>query len=406
MAHGGHTRGGYPDHPMKLLHPGPRWALTALFLLPLGCKEHPLAITTAASLSPVAAPLARTAGAAGCTYSNDRQFCDCLGLTCGGDTVADAAGGLHTVYCGTCDASQVCVAKPSPAGGAAGACSAITGLTAPQKKIAEQLTSLWENDTAKVAYDYAEDIKDGRGYTSGRAGFCTGTGDAIVVLACYAAAKPGNRMEKYLPVLATLEEKFVRSNGKANQGSTAGLDGWASDWSAAASDTAFTGCQDAVVDAVYYGTAMQHAARKGFTTALTKAAFYDAQINMGDDNPTYGMKAMITAADKATGPIGNPPSLEEERRWLGNFLQVRARIMFNDEPTWRSNMYRLATYEKLRRTGNLSLDGCIKTGVSAAAMWPGTGYPKDAGPRASLGICGQTVAKATRRARRAKLASP
>ncbi|HXU80743.1 MAG TPA: chitosanase, partial [Polyangia bacterium] len=288
----------------------------------LGCQVGP---KSAPAAPPAAAPTP-AAATAGCAFQDDKQFCGCLGLSCGGDTIADRDGRYHTVYCGTCDASRVCVGKPSVAGGAAGVCSAISGLTAAQKKVAEQLTSLWENDTTNLAYGYSENIDDGRGFTSGRAGFCTGTGDAIVVLACYQAAKPGNRLQKYLPALATLEDAFIKTAGKENQGATKGLEGWVADWTASGSDPAFQGCQDAVVDAVYYGSAMQHAARKGFTTALTKAAFYDAQINMGDDNPVYGMKAMIARADQLAGPLSAPPTREDETRWLGAFLKVRAQV--------------------------------------------------------------------------------
>jgi chitosanase len=328
-----------------------------------------------------------------CVFEDSQQFCACLGRSCGGDTIADKSGVYHTVYCGTCADSDVCVGQPSAGGGALGACSGIAGLAPAQKKVAEQLTSLWENDTTTLAYGYAEDIKDGRGFTSGRAGFCSGTGDAIVVLTCYAQARPGNRLQKYLPVLSKLEEAFVRSGGKENQDATDGLDGWIAEWAAAAADPAFRTCQDAVVDAVYYGIAMQHAAERGFTTALTKAAIYDAQINMGDDNPTYGVKALITRADQATGAMARPPTREEESRWLGNFLRIRAQIMYDDAATWRSNMYRVANYEKLRRTGNLELGGCMKTGASAASLWPGQHFTKELGPSASVGVCPQKLVR-------------
>jgi hypothetical protein len=360
----------------------------APLLLALACgspRAQPAASPPTVALRP-AAP-------AGCAFENAKQFCACLGHTCGGDTLVDRDGVHHTVYCGTCDAAEVCLGKPSPAGGAVGACSAITGLTTAQKKVAEQLTSLWENDTPTLAYDYAEDIKDGRGFTSGRAGFCTGTGDAIVVLACYAQARPGNRLQKYLPVLEQLEQKFVASGGKANQDSTAGLEGWVADWSAAASDPAFRQCQDAVVDAVYYGTAMRHAAEKGFATALAKAAIYDAQINMGDDNPSYGVRAMIAKADQLTGPMASPPSRADESRWLASFLRVRAGIMAEDAKTWRLNMYRVANYEKLRRAGNLDLGGCIKTGASAALLWPGAHYFAHPGPSSAIGSCPQKLVR-------------
>jgi chitosanase len=364
-------------------------ALSLLLALSSGCRlgrnEAPAPTSTPAAAAP-AKP------APGCAFQDEKQFCTCLGLSCGGDTVADSNGSYHTVYCGTCDPARVCVGRPSVAGGAVGVCSDISGLTPAQKQISEQLTSLWENDTTTLAYGYSENIDDGRGFTSGRAGFCTGTGDAIVVLACYQSVKPGNRMQKYLPTLAKLEAAFIKSNGKENQGATEGLEGWVANWTASGSDPAFRGCQDTVVDAVYYGTAMQHAARKGFTTALTKAAFYDAQINMGDENPLYGMRAMITRADRLTGPLDTPPTRDQEQRWLGNFLRVRAQIMYRDPKNWRTNMYRVATYEKLRRSGNLDLAGCIKTGVSAAAIWPGAGFPRDIGPVTSVGACPKKLA--------------
>jgi hypothetical protein len=343
---------------------------------------------TSKAAEPARATKPATPPPGGCEFKDPAQFCACLGHTCGGDTLPDKNGVYHTVYCGTCDPTQVCLAKPTVAGGAAGSCAAIPGLTPPQKKIAEQLTSLWENDTTTVDYGYSEDIKDGRGFTSGRAGFCTGTGDAIVVVACYDSIKPGNRLEKHMPALAALEEKFVRSLGKANQGAVTTLPGWVADWGASAQDPSFRGCQDGVVDAVYYGAAMQHAAEKGFRTALVRAALYDAQINMGEDNPDYGVKAMMAKADRLTGPMGTPPTPEQESTWLGHFLRVRAHIMYADAHTWRTNMYRVAAYEKLRRAGNLDLEGCIRTGTSAAAMWPRAGFPRTPGPSAKLGNCG------------------
>jgi chitosanase len=386
----GHLHGGYADDSMRPLHARSGDLLPVLLAL-LGCHVgRDPAPAPAAAATPAASA---EKSAAGCAFQDERQFCACLGLTCGGDTVADRDGTYHTVYCGTCDASRVCIGKPSVAGGAAGVCSAIPGLTPAQKKVAEQLTSLWENDTTNLAYSYSENIEDGRGFTSGRAGFCTGTGDAIVVIACYQSMKPGNRMQKYLPALGTLEQSFIRSSGKENQGGTQGLEGWVADWKASGSDPAFQGCQDTVVDAVYYGSAMQHAARRGFTTALTKAAFYDAQINMGDENPVYGMRAIIARADQLTGPLATPPTRDQEQRWLANFLRVRAELMYGDAKNWRTNMYRVALYEKLRRSGNLDLAGCIKTGVSAAAMWPGAGFPKDTGPIATVGACPKKLAK-------------
>lgn len=93
------------------------------------------------------------------------------------------------------------------------------------------------------------------------------------------------------------------------------------------------------------------------------------------------------AGDHTGGGLGMPPTREEESKWLGNFLRIRAQIMYDDANTWRENMYRVANYEKLRLAGNFDLTGCIRTGASSAATWPGSGFTSDSGPVANLGQC-------------------
>ena len=84
-------------------------------------------------------------------------------------------------------------------------------LNALQKHKAEMLTSIWENSTTVLQYPYCQNIHDGRGYTSGRAGFCSGTGDAIQVVQCFDAAfgnGSNNPMAKYMPALTTINDRF------------------------------------------------------------------------------------------------------------------------------------------------------------------------------------------------------
>jgi chitosanase len=350
--------------------------LLLLSLLPLACGRSASPPTAAAAVIPSGPP----------EYRNDAQFCQALGLNCGGDTLPDRNGVHHTVYCGNCTAPQVCAARATFAGGAAGTCApASVGLTPAQRKVAEQLTSLWENGETGLAYSYSEDIADGRGYTSGRVGFCTGTGDAIVVVACYNYVSPGNGMNRYLPALAKIEEAFVKSMGQETQPTHAGLDGWTTAWTSAAKDPHFKACQDQVVEAVYYGAAMRHAIERGLSRGLTKASLFDAQINQGESDGNYGMRTLLAQADKLTGAMANPPTLEDESRWLGNFHRLRAKAMYDDAKAWRENMYRVALYEKLRLARNFELAGCIRTGQPASAYWsPATSDP---GPIKAIGTC-------------------
>jgi hypothetical protein len=334
-----------------------------------------------------------------CEYKDDKQFCDCLGKSCGANTLKDSAGTLHAVFCGgSCAAPLTCLGEADVAGGAVGSCSMLTGvITAAQKKVAEELTNIWEYSQTTVdasTYAESENIKDHRGYTNGRAGFCTATGDAILVVECYRLAKPGNAMEKYLPALLQVEKAFLDRNGALDpdvQGSAKVLDAvgpWVADWKKSAADAAFRKCQDDIVEAVYYAPAIKHANDKGFATALTKAAIYDAQINQGEADPSTGVKAMMAKADAMAGNLATPPTRDDESKWLGAFLKIRAKVMYDDAATWRGDMFRTAEYEKLRKDGNFDLAGCIKIGtVSANDVWPGSGFTSGKADGASVGAC-------------------
>ena len=66
-----------------------------------------------------------------------------------------------------------------------------------------QLVSSAENSSLdwKAQYKYIEDIGDGRGYTAGIIGFCSGTGDMLELVEHYTDLEPGNVLAKYLPAL-------------------------------------------------------------------------------------------------------------------------------------------------------------------------------------------------------------
>lgn len=240
---------------------------------------------------------------------------------------------------------------------------------------AELLTSIWENGTTVLQYGYCENIHDRRGYTSGRAGFCSGTGDAVLVARCMAAAAPGAKIARYLPALEALTAKF-ESSGK-DQASTATLDrvgGYCADWAADASGpdgAAFRSCQDRVVDELYFGPAKAEMAKYGLTRPLTLAAIYDAEINHGDE----GDDGVAALAKKATRKAGTG----DESKWLAAFLEIRLTLLAGDK-TWAEAVDRVALYEQLRRDGDLDLEKPIVTNAKADRLFPGrhladSGYP-------------------------------
>lgn len=233
-----------------------------------------------------------------------------------------------------------------------------TYMTASQKAVAEKLTSIWENDTPELQYGYSENIGDDRGYTSGRAGFCTGTGDAILVVRCFDKRQgENNRLHKYMMELKRLNAIF-ESNWET-VGDVSGLDrlgNFPQDWTASDREPKtrknFRACQDEVVDQLYYIPAMEGAERFGLSYPLSKAVFYDTYINHGEDGA-------LEIADFVQKKLGNA-SPQSEESWLGLFLGKRKEILQAD-PVWAEAVGRVENYQALLRNGNLNLDRSFQT---------------------------------------------
>ncbi|MDC0707853.1 chitosanase [Stigmatella sp. ncwal1] len=317
---------------------------------------------------------------AGWTHTQSGQTC-----TYSSSSVTISANASYTFYYSTTSnssftATNVQLTSASCGGGGEDPGTG-TGLTAGQKKVAEGLTSIWENDTPAIDYAYAENIDDGRGYTNGRAGFCTGTGDAIMVVECYKnlrSAANGNLLAKYMAGLTTINNRFL-STGQM-QASTSELDSvgnWVSDWAASYNNTTtradFKSCQDKINDQLYYTPAMNAAKKWGLAKALSKAALYDAFINHGE----WGALQFIKAANNALGNSGQvAPAVGyngiTETAFLQKFLEKRRDTLAADS-TWSGAVDRVAAYEKARRRNNLDLATAVQNDVRARDCW-GTSY--------------------------------
>jgi chitosanase len=257
----------------------------------------------------------------------------------------------------------------------------VGALTPLQKHKAEMLTSIWENSTTVLQYPYCQNIKDGRGYTSGRAGFCSGTGDAIQVVECFDAAfgNANNPMAKYMPALVTLNDRF-NATGQ-DQGGTTELDAvgnYCTDWAKTAGDAAtmaqFKACQDQITDVLYFKPGLAQAKKWGLVTALTIAELYDAEINHGDD----GVAALIKQANTDVGNSAqkaptSPLALADESAWLHAFLMRRLKLLKSDA-TWVQSEDRVVTYERLRLDNDFDLGAQIRTNTKAVTLFPGQGY--------------------------------
>ncbi|HEX3150633.1 MAG TPA: tRNA-dihydrouridine synthase [Gemmataceae bacterium] len=228
------------------------------------------------------------------------------------------------------------------------------GLSVDQKRRAEALTSVFENDTIVIQYAYVEALHDGRGYTAGRAGFTSATSDLLDVVERFTAQVPGNPLAPFLPRLRALDA--------VHSGSIVGLAGLSAAWQAAADDPVFRGIQDQVVDETYYVPALVHVQELGLISALAIASVYDAIIQHGDGDDPDGLSALLTHAAARAG--GTPATGVADAVWLDAFLHVRREDLAHafDPATraaWAESVARVDVLLQIASTGNYDLHGPI-----------------------------------------------
>ncbi|OLZ73755.1 chitosanase [Streptomyces amritsarensis] len=238
-------------------------------------------------------------------------------------------------------------AAPDPAvrPAAAATAAAATGLDDPAKKeIAMKIVSSAENSSLdwKAQYKYIEDIGDGRGYTAGIIGFCSGTGDMLDLVEHYTQVKPGNVLAKYLPALRDVD----------GSDSHAGLDpNFTRDWAKAARDAEFRKAQDHERDRVYFNPSVRQGKADG-VGVLGQFIYYDAIVMHGDGtDPASFRNIRKRALSKA-----EPPSRGgNETAWLNAFLDARVWAMKQEEA--HSDTSRVDTAQRVfLRKGNLNLN--------------------------------------------------
>jgi chitosanase len=213
-------------------------------------------------------------------------------------------------------------------------------LSAPDKKeLAMELVSSAENSSPdwRAQYRYIQDIHDGRGYTAGIIGFCSGTGDMLEVVEAYTAARPHNRLAKYLRALRRvngtsshrgLGRRFVRA------------------WRVAARDTLFQAAQDDERDRVYFDPSVALAQSDGLN-ALGQFAYYDAAV-------VHGFEGMEGVRARAIARAATPASGGDETAYLSAFLDERVVEMMKEEA--HSDVSRIETAQRrFLDQGNLDL---------------------------------------------------
>jgi chitosanase len=209
-----------------------------------------------------------------------------------------------------------------------------------KKEAAMQLVSAAENSSLdwRAQFAYIEDIGDGRGYTAGIIGFCSGTGDMLELVQAYTNTKPSNVLAKYLPALRNVDGTDSHS----------GLDpDFVRDWKSAATDPTFQAAQQAERDRVYFNPSVADGKADG-VRALGQFAYYDASVMHGYD----GMRSIRSRALTKAKP---PSQGGNEVTWLNAFLDERVVEMKKEAA--HSDTSRVDTAQRVfLDNGNLDLN--------------------------------------------------
>jgi chitosanase len=213
----------------------------------------------------------------------------------------------------------------------------------PEKEIAMELVSSAENSTLdwRHEFGYIEDIGDGRGYTAGLIGFCSGTGDMLQLVRSYARVEPRDPLARFLPALR-------RVDGSASH---AGLGApFVTAWRRAARDPVFRRLQLRELDRVYFDPAVSRAKADGLGT-LGQFIYYDAIVMHG---PGQSASSFGGIRRRAIDRAPTPAQGGSQVAFLNAFLDVR-RAQMNTESK-HGDTSRIDDEQRVfLREGNLAL---------------------------------------------------
>lgn len=200
------------------------------------------------------------------------------------------------------------------------------------EQIVDEVVSVFENSTTDIQYCAIEDINDGRGFTAGKAGFTTATGDLILVVKAY------KENESFRPLIPLLEER-----AREEDSSTRGLELLPQLWKAACKKQSFIQAQDGIVEELYKSPARKAMSEFNIHSYLGYLIFYDTMIQHGEGSDPDGFYGIINKM---------PSHPADEETFLKLFLKERIKVLKHatNEDTrdvWKESVDRAHALERL-----------------------------------------------------------
>jgi chitosanase len=215
-------------------------------------------------------------------------------------------------------------------------------LTAIQKIRIESITHVFESGAIQAPYGEINNLGDGRGYTAGRDGFCTATGDLLAVVKNYNLLNPINSIRPYtrrLEELANIQSPEVSS-----------LQGFNLAWKYSVVDPLFIQSQDEISDEYYFCPAISVARELKLKLPISIGQIYDSLIQHGNGNDDDGLPALLAETARRYQTLATIN--DSEVNWLKTFMQVRLEdLKFAKDPktrkVWAESAERVEFYMSL-----------------------------------------------------------
>lgn len=211
----------------------------------------------------------------------------------------------------------------------------------------DKIVSIFENDSTVIRYDYIEHLDDGRGYTAGRSGFTTATGDLLDVVEKYNS----HAFDSILDVL--------KDRAKNESEDVSGLEQLPQLWAQAAQDPVFRTVQDQVNEELYRVPVQELCEKLNLKDPLSFLVLYDSMIQHGDDKDD---------ADSLPSLIAKTPASTDERSFIQSFLEIRRADLLNPAnkkttEEWRKSVGRIDALEQLVNTNKWTLEAPLHIDV-------------------------------------------
>jgi chitosanase len=225
--------------------------------------------------------------------------------------------------------------------------------------VVQKINSLFENDNINPNYAYIEYLPDGRGFTFGKVGFTTATGDGFDIIREYTDSVKDSKLVYYIDELKRLASR--------NSDDTSGLVGFADAWRNEAEKTKYF--QDKVAFELYGQPALEYCNVLGLKSTLAIAIVYDAIVQHGNGNDDDGIKEILRCTIKELG--GTPSGRthkdkkcdelpDSEVAFLNIFLARRKEILENasnkdSREEWAQSAGRVDVFKELLDNKNMDL---------------------------------------------------